>query len=165
MLRQIEWKVQHGPITKDGILPVTTLFFWKFCFKVRTSSKELIRYTSYPNAHIHTFCKRWSFIWSFICFFPVSIFKQTCIFQLHIFLSMYDLLVDTKRQRVTYRFQAGIYLVKVNNGNTKRRCEMFSKLITKTSERRQWCRSGVFIVNFEHISQLVIVFLMLTLNM
>ena len=32
---------------------------------------------------------------------------------------------------------------------------MFSKLITKTSERRQWCRSGVFIVNFEHISQLV----------
>ena len=93
MLRQIEWKVQHGPITKDGILPLTTLFFWKFCFRVRTSSKELIRYTSYPNAHIHTFCKRWSFI----CFFPVSIFKQTCIFQLQIFLSMYDLLVDTKR--------------------------------------------------------------------
>ena len=27
------------------------------------------------------------------------------------------------------------------------------------------CRSGVFIVNFEHISHLVLVFLLLTLNM
>ena len=30
---------------------------------------------------------------------------------------------------------------------------------------RQWRRSGVFIVNFEHISQLVLVFLLLTLDM
>ena len=29
----------------------------------------------------------------------------------------------------------------------------------------QWCRSGVFIVNFEHISPLFLVFLLLTLNM
>ena len=29
----------------------------------------------------------------------------------------------------------------------------------------QWRRSGVFIVNFEHISHLVLVFLLLTLNM
>ena len=28
-----------------------------------------------------------------------------------------------------------------------------------------WCRSGVFIVNFEHISPLVLVFLLLALNM
>ena len=28
-----------------------------------------------------------------------------------------------------------------------------------------WRRSGVFIVNFEHISHLVLVFLLLTLNM
>ena len=31
-------------------------------------------------------------------------------------------------------------------------------------ERRHWRRSGVFIVNFEHISQVVLVFLLLTLN-
>ena len=30
---------------------------------------------------------------------------------------------------------------------------------------RHWRRSGVFIVNFEHISHLVLVFLLLTLNM
>ena len=30
MLRQIEWQLQNGPITKSGVLPVTTLFFGKF---------------------------------------------------------------------------------------------------------------------------------------
>ena len=63
MLRQIEWWLQNGPITKNGVLPVTTLFFWKFCFSLRTSYKELICCTNNPNAHICTFCKRWSFIW------------------------------------------------------------------------------------------------------
>ena len=35
----------------------------------------------------------------------------------------------------------------------------------KDARRRQWRRSGVFIVNFEHISHLVLVFLLLTFNM
>ena len=34
---------------------------------------------------------------------------------------------------------------------------MCSKLTIKTPERRQWLGSGVFIVNFEHISHLVLV--------
>ena len=34
-----------------------------------------------------------------------------------------------------------------------------------TPERRHWHRSGVFIVNFEHVSHRVIMFLLLTLNM
>ena len=38
-------------------------------------------------------------------------------------------------------------------------------LTIKIPERRQWPRSGIFIVNFEHISQPVLVFLFLTLNM
>ena len=54
-----------------------------------------------------------------------------------------------------------IYLFKVNNRNTRTRCEICSKLTIKTPERR----SGVFIVNFENISHLVLVFLLLTLNM
>ena len=58
----------------------------------------------------------------------------------------------------------GIYLLKVNNRNTSTRCEICSKLTINTPERRQWRRSGVFIVNFEHISHLVLVFLLLTLN-
>ena len=59
---------------------------------------------------------------------------------------------------------ASIYLLKVSNRNTTTRCEISSKLAIKTPERTQWRRSGVFIVNFEHISDLVIVFLLLTLS-
>ena len=62
------------------------------------------------------------------------------------------------------KYPAGIYLLKVNNKNASTRCKICSKLTIKTPERRQW-RSGVFIVNFEYISHLVLVFLLLTLNM
>ena len=41
---------------------------------------------------------------------------------------------------------------------------MFEVNNIKTPERRQWLCIGVFIVNFEHISHLVPVFLLLTLN-
>ena len=72
LLRQIEWWVQNGPITKKGVLPVTTLLFSKFCFNLKTSHyKELIWCTNDPNVYIHTFYKRWSFFWQ--CFLPVSI--------------------------------------------------------------------------------------------
>ena len=50
-------------------------------------------------------------------------------------------------------FPAGNYMFKVNNRNTRTRCEIC-----------YWCRSGVFIVNCEHISPLVLVFLLLTLS-
>ena len=62
-------------------------------------------------------------------------------------------------------FPARIYLLKFNNRNTRTCCEICSKLTIKTPERHQWHRSGVFIVNFEHISHLVLVFILLTLNM
>ena len=38
-------------------------------------------------------------------------------------------------------------------------------LIKKSNLKSQWRRSGIFIVNFEHISHLVLVFLSLTLKM
>ena len=60
-------------------------------------------------------------------------------------------------------FSTGIYLLKVNNENAITRYEICLKLTKTTSERRQWC-SGVFIINFKHISHLVLVFLLLTFN-
>ena len=45
-----------------------------------------------------------------------------------------------------------ISLLKVNNRDTRTRCE------------RYWRHSGILIVNFEHISHLVLVFLLLTLS-
>ena len=43
-----------------------------------------------------------------------------------------------------------IYLFIVNNSNTRKRCEICSKLTIKPPQRR----STVFVVNFEHISYL-----------
>ena len=57
---------------------------------------------------------------------------------------------------------AGIDMLKVNNRNIRTRCEICSNLTIKTRERRQWRRSDILIVNFEHI---VLVFLLLTLKM
>ena len=58
----------------------------------------------------------------------------------------------------------GIYLLKFNNRNIRTRCQMRWKLTIKTPECR--CRRcSIFIYNFEHISYLVLVFLLLTLNM
>ena len=54
VLTQIECGVQNGPISKKGILPITTLFFPKSFFSLGTSYKELIRCTTHPNVHIHT---------------------------------------------------------------------------------------------------------------
>ena len=62
-------------------------------------------------------------------------------------------------------YLAGIYLLKVNNKNNRTWCEICSKLTIKTPKRRHWRRSGVCIVNFEHIPYLAVVFLLLTLNM
>ena len=51
----------------------------------------------------------------------------------------------------------------LKNRNTKKRCEICSKLTIKTAERRRR-RSSVFIVSFEHISRLFLMFLLLTLT-
>ena len=59
---------------------------------------------------------------------------------------------------------ANIYLSIVNNRNTRKRCEIYSKLTIKIPERRHWRRSDVFIVNFEHISLLFLVLLLLILS-
>ena len=64
---------------------------------------------------------------------------------------------STANFRTPYR--ASIYLLRVNNKNTRKKCEVCSKLIS------HWRRSSVFIVNFEHISHFVLVSLLLTLNM
>ena len=50
------------------------------------------------------------------------------------------------------------FLFKVNNNwITRIRCENCSRLRVKTLVRRQWRRSGVFIVNCEHISHFVLI--------
>ena len=50
-----------------------------------------------------------------------------------------------------------------NNRNTRKRCDIYSKL-QKTPERLQQCCSGAVVGNFEHDSHHGLVFLLLTLN-
>ena len=50
-------------------------------------------------------------------------------------------------------YSFGNYMFKVNDRNTATKCEICSRLTIETPEQRQWRewrRSGVFIVNFEH---------------
>ena len=61
----------------------------------------------------------------------------------------------------------GSYIFKVNIRNTRTMYKICSKLTIKTPERHQqrnWRHSGVSIINFEHISYLVLVFLLLALK-
>ena len=56
-----------------------------------------------------------------------------------------------------------IYMLKINNQNTRKRREICSKVTIKTPERCH-CLSDVFIVNFKHISHFFLMFLLLTFN-
>ena len=53
----------NGPVTKNRVSPVTTIFFRKFCFCLRTFNNELNWYTKSPYSY---FSKALSFIWG--CF-------------------------------------------------------------------------------------------------
>ena len=63
-------------------------------------------------------------------------------------------------QWLHYNFPTNNYLFKVINKNKRAWCNICPKLTIKTSERRQWRCSDVFIVNFEHISHHVLVYLL-----
>ena len=60
--------------------------------------------------------------------------------------------------------QLEFVLFKVKNRNNRTTCKICSKLITKTPEQHHWRHSGVFIVNFEQISHIILMFPLLTLN-
>ena len=59
-------------------------------------------------------------------------------------------------------FPANIYLLKFNSRNTRKRCKIYSKLTIKTPD--DLIDVDVFIFKFEHISHLLLVLLLLTLN-
>ena len=71
MLRQIEWRLQNGPITKSGVLSVTALVFWKICSSSRTLMYQQPKfpYSYFSQARSLTLG----------CFFPVSILKKDLI--------------------------------------------------------------------------------------
>ena len=62
------------------------------------------------------------------------------------------------KSKIWRRTLTQMFLAKVNNGNTRTKCVFCSELTLETPKRRHWRRSCVFIVNFEQISHIVLVF-------
>ena len=58
----------------------------------------------------------------------------------------------------------GNHMFKVNNKNTRTSCERCSKLTLKTPKQHHWHCYAVFIIKFEHISHILLVFLLLALD-
>ena len=54
------------------------IFFWKFCLSSEPCIKSCFWCTNYPNVPVHTFQKRFGFIWG--CFFPVSHCVKKCLY-------------------------------------------------------------------------------------
>ena len=80
------------------------------------------------------------------------------------YATLCNVVLDNERWKNWFN-PAGFYLLKVNDRNTTKMHEICPKLTIKTPEQCHWCCSGVFIVNFKHISHFVLMFLLLTLNM
>ena len=109
-------------------------------------------------------------------FLPCQLARKLCIsfFSTLFSLSFFMWLVSAYAGKLNFKSgfgkcilslnPAGSYVFKVNNRNYRTSCEVCSELTIKAPERRQWRRSGVFIVNFKHISHLVLVFLLITLS-
>ena len=85
---------------------------------------------------------------SLIAYFSRSILESLLVEFLLLFLPILSV-YSFFRKCENRRFRVGIYLFKVNNRNTRSRCEICSKLTIKTPE---------------HTSHLVLVFLLLTLS-
>ena len=91
MVRQT---VQNGHITKNGVLPATTLLFRKFCFSLRTLDKEWIWCTNHQNDN-------WWFIIFENLFLCESTFSLSLLLQMTIVFRL-DSLILTFNSRTKY---------------------------------------------------------------
>ena len=108
MLRQIEWGVQNWPITKNGVLLVTTFFFRKFCFSLWTSYIELIWCYQPSKCPYSCFSKAVKFYFRvfFPCEYPYSRFdcgqnkecSRLCMYQKLIWMKEHIYSVKTRSQ-------------------------------------------------------------------
>ena len=147
MLRQIERWVQNGSITKNGVLLGTTSFLLKILFSLRTCYKESIQYTNDPIVHIHTFCKRWSFIWG--CFFAVSILKVIWS-TIHFFISTFLCHKFWWLNQEQWTYESNIILCLSGFRSSHRRCSILKKVFLKISQNSQenTCDRVCFLINF-----------------
>ena len=131
---------------------------WAYSYLEATKNRlelDLSRFWPTDLAYLFTHCREgW---WPIQ---PRQIFMQEVgIIFFTLFWSASKMLRRCKRHN-----RAKIYLFKVKDWNIRKSCEIYSNLTTKTSERLHWSRSDTLIINFEHISYLFLVFLLLALS-
>ena len=89
MLKQIEWELQNGSITKNRVLPITILFFQTFCFSLKK-----------------TCTKSWFDVSTTQMFIFILIMKQYCILQIH-----------TAPYELIFRFMNSYYFLWIDNAS------------------------------------------------
>ena len=161
---------QASVITSNQIVPIKLLLFWY----ILTHFPYIFAIFDLWNSlqYSHTICMQTGVYFSeFPTAFQLSV-KKCQRDKLHLMIIKYflvfgnDFYIFFKNSKFLSGFHnewspSNVYLFKVRNRKTRNRCEICSKLTIKIPERH---RFGVFIVNFEHISHLFLVFLLLTLN-
>ena len=126
------------------------------------------------RAHVPTcLACLWTHVPTFVVCLQAHVLTCLTYLRAHVSTILSTLFTNNKRT-ISWHFgtvasttQLGFYLFKVNNRNTKNaraRCEMCLKIIVRTPEQRQWHQSGAFIVNFQHISHIQLVFPLVTLS-
>ena len=101
------------------------------------------------------------FFWGKLLYFGLQSFLRSCYFtKIFVHLSVIAAVCYFSVYKLTRWDPGNFYLFKFNNRNTRKRCELSSKLRINTVESL----FGVFIVDFEHISHSFLVFLLLNLN-
>ena len=127
-------------VTQKGSEIIFRVFFWRLYFHLLFFSRvDSVYYKTRPSKQIHNqkVCNESNILVSLMC-------------------SMRTV------------FPANIYLFKVINRKTRKRFEIFHtffwELKIKTPERCQWRRSIVFLIDFEYISYLFLVFLLVTFS-
>ena len=112
------------------------VFSLKDCFKLKRLGKRYLR-----SLNIYKFP-----IW-------VSIFQA--------FPGKKSIVVLSCNQDI---ISANIYLFKVSNRNSRKRCDICSNLTLKRSDRLQWSRCDVFINDFKHMWHLFLVLVLFAFN-
>ena len=138
------------PNSSEDYLKISVEFVFQFLLHFKTGNLHMIIQSFilyFADSISHLFTSPWCMLYVKDLFFVVESWCNLWVMQ---YSSQNSL-------------PANIYLFKVNNKNIRQRHELPSKIKTKTPERH-WRSFGVLIVNFEHISQLFTVFLLLTLK-
>ena len=121
----------------------------------KNSIRKYYNFTACPRSSIWDFklvFSNWAIVWRHTNLFA----KQIFIYFFFFFWFYRDCPVGS------FKYPGNIYLFKLNNKHPRTRSKMYSTLVIKTIEQRQSRRSTIFIVNFEHIRHLVLVFPFLT---